>query len=57
MYVVHLMIAVPMLTVEVPFGKWAHLLYRPLAVYLAAVQAKAIEPQVSSLREAPAVPA
>jgi ferredoxin len=57
MYVVHLMIAVPMLTVEVPFGKWAHLLYRPLAVYLAAVQAKAREPQVSSLREAPAVPA
>jgi len=57
MYVVHLMIAVPMLTVEVPFGKWAHLLYRPLAVYLAAVQAKAIEPQVSSLREAPVVPA
>ena len=57
MYVVHLMIAVPMLAVEVPFGKWAHLLYRPLAVYLAAVQAKAREPQVSSLREAPAVPA
>ncbi|MGD0266035.1 MAG: 4Fe-4S dicluster domain-containing protein [Candidatus Methylomirabilota bacterium] len=57
MYVVHLMIAVPMLTVEVPFGKWAHLLYRPLAVYLATVQAKAREPQVSSLREAPAVPA
>jgi ferredoxin len=57
MYVAHLMIAVPMLTVEVPFGKWAHLLYRPLAVYLAAVQAKAREPQVSSLREAPAVPA
>jgi len=57
MYVAHLMIAVPMLAVEVPFGKWAHLLYRPLAVYLAAVQAKAREPQVSSLREAPAVPA
>ena len=57
MYVVHLMIAVPMLAVEVPFGKWAHLLYRPLAVYLAAVQAKAREPQVASLGEAPAVPA
>ena len=57
MYVVHLMIAVPMLTVEVPFGKWAHLLYRPLAVYLAAVQAKVREPHVSRLREAPVVPA
>jgi ferredoxin len=56
-YLVHLMIAVPMLTVEVPFGKWAHLLYRPLAAYLAAVQAKAKEPQVSSLKAAPAVPA
>lgn len=36
-YTVHLAIAVPMLMVEVPFGKWAHLLYRPLAIYVAAV--------------------
>ncbi len=35
-YMVHLAIAVPMLVVEVPFGKWAHLLYRPLAIYVAA---------------------
>jgi hypothetical protein len=40
-YVVHLMIAVPMLVVEVPFGKWAHLAYRPVAKYLAAVLAEA----------------
>jgi hypothetical protein len=40
-YMVHLMIAVPMLVVEVPFGKWSHLLYRPLAAYLTAVQARA----------------
>jgi len=40
-YMIHLMIAVPMLMVEVPFGKWAHLLYRPLAVYLKAVQERA----------------
>ena len=32
LYMVHLAIAVPMLVVEVPFGKWAHLLYRPLAI-------------------------
>jgi len=38
LYVVHLMIAVPMLVVEVPFGKWSHLFYRPLALYLLAVQ-------------------
>lgn len=37
-YEVHLAIAVPMLVVEVPFGKWSHLLYRPLALYLQAVQ-------------------
>ncbi len=40
-YVIHLVIAVPMLIVEVPFGKWAHLLYRPLAVYLTNVKEKA----------------
>jgi len=38
MYLIHLMVAVPMLVIEVPFGKWAHLLYRPLAVYLTAVK-------------------
>ena len=41
MYVIHLAIAVPMLVVEVPFGKWAHLLYRPLVMYLVTVKAKA----------------
>ncbi len=38
MYMVHLAIAVPMLAIEVPFGKWAHLLYRPMAAYLTAVR-------------------
>jgi heterodisulfide reductase subunit C len=38
MYVVHLAIAVPMLVVEVPFGKWSHLMYRPLALYLKSVK-------------------
>ena len=37
-YVVHLMGVVPMLVLEVPFGKWAHLAYRPLALYFAQVQ-------------------
>jgi ferredoxin len=41
MYTVHMMIAVPMLVVEVPFGKWAHLFYRPLAAYIAVVKLKA----------------
>jgi hypothetical protein len=49
LYVVHLMIAVPMLVVEVPFSKWAHLLYRPLALYLTAVQARAGSREAASL--------
>jgi ferredoxin len=52
LYVVHLMIAVPMLIVEVPFGKWNHLLFRPLAQYLVAVREAALARQ-----PAPAVPA
>ncbi|MDH5742805.1 MAG: 4Fe-4S dicluster domain-containing protein [Candidatus Aminicenantes bacterium] len=46
MYAVHLVIAVAMLAVEVPFGKWAHLLYRPLAIYFQNVRDRALERQV-----------
>jgi hypothetical protein len=42
-YMVHMAIAVPMLVVEVPFGKWAHLLYRPLAIIVAEARKKALE--------------
>lgn len=38
MYALHLVVCVPMLAVEVPFGKWAHLTYRPLGVYFQAVK-------------------
>jgi quinone-modifying oxidoreductase, subunit QmoC len=38
MYVVHLMIAVPMLVLEVPFAKWAHLAYRPVVLFLMQVK-------------------
>ncbi len=41
MYVVHLMILFPMLIIEVPFSKWSHLAYRPLAIYLSLVVSKA----------------
>jgi nitrate reductase gamma subunit len=41
-YIVHLMGVVPMLVLEVPFSKWAHLAYRPLAMYFAAIQTDAI---------------
>jgi hypothetical protein len=52
MYAVHLIIAVAMLVIEVPFGKWAHMLYRPLAVYLHAVQEKALQQQQQVPKEA-----
>jgi nitrate reductase gamma subunit len=51
MYVVHLMGVVPMLVLEVPFGKWAHLAYRPLAVYFSRVQAHAAEVAERKARE------
>ncbi len=42
-YVIHMMGVVPMLGLEVPFSKWAHLAYRPLAMYFSELQAEAIE--------------
>jgi ferredoxin len=43
MYVTHLAILTPMLVVEVPFGKWSHLAYRPFAIYFQAIKDKAME--------------
>jgi quinone-modifying oxidoreductase, subunit QmoC len=36
-YVVHLMAVVPMLGLEVPFSKWSHMAYRPLAMYFSTL--------------------
>ncbi len=55
LYTAHMAIAVPMLIVEVPFGKWAHLLYRPIAIYVAAVNRK--ELAASGQQAAMAAPA
>ena len=41
-YIVHLAGVVPMLLIEVPFSKWSHLAYRPLAIYLASLQRDAL---------------
>ena len=41
LYVIHMMIAIPMLVIEVPFAKWTHQLYRPLILYLMQVKATA----------------
>jgi quinone-modifying oxidoreductase subunit QmoC len=40
-YVIHLAFVVPLLVLEVPFMKWAHLMYRPLALYLKEVKESA----------------
>jgi hypothetical protein len=42
-YVAHLMGVVPMLVLEVPFSKWSHLAYRPLAMYFTEVRADTAE--------------
>jgi ferredoxin len=53
-YVVHVVAMVAMLDTEVGIGKWAHLIYRPLAVYLEAVKEKALEQQTAGDALAPA---
>jgi hypothetical protein len=39
----------------VPFGKWAHLLYRPFAIYFASVRIAAREEALRTAPEAGAV--
>jgi ferredoxin len=46
-YALHIVIATPILVVEMSFGKWSHMIYRPLALYFQAVKERA-------RREAPA---
>ncbi len=41
-YALHLAITVPLLLIEMPFGKWSHVLYRPLALYFQSVKERAI---------------
>jgi len=48
LYVVHLMFAIPMLVLEVPFSKWAHLAFRPVVLYLTKVKEKYYEAQQSA---------
>jgi len=48
MYVIHLAAMVAMLDTEVGIGKWAHLFYRPLAMYLEAVKVSVQQEQEDS---------
>ena len=50
-YVIHLMIAVPMLVLEVPFAKWAHLAFRPVVAYLVSVKQEYAREASAALKE------
>jgi ferredoxin len=51
-YAIHIMITVPLLVVEMPFGKWTHMIYRPLALYFQSLKEKTVE-QSKPLEEVP----
>ena len=51
-YVIHLMCVVPWL-LRMPFSKWAHLIYRPLAMYFAAIRRDALALQEVALDSYP----
>ena len=54
LYLIHMMGVVPMLVLEVPFSKWAHMAYRPLAMYFSDLQAEAIREREKAAAVAPA---
>jgi quinone-modifying oxidoreductase subunit QmoC len=47
-YVIHVMAMIAMLDTEVAIGKWAHLIYRPLAIYLDAVKMRRRQEQMGA---------
>ncbi|MBW2060419.1 MAG: 4Fe-4S dicluster domain-containing protein [Deltaproteobacteria bacterium] len=49
LYAIHLSVAVPMLVLEVPFAKWAHLAYRPVVIYLMKVKERYAQEQQGSV--------
>lgn len=46
MYTFHVMACIAMLDVEVGVGKWAHLFYRPLAIYLDGIKTRMSQEQI-----------
>jgi ferredoxin-like protein FixX len=46
-YAIHIAITVPMLIIEIPFGKMSHMIYRPLAIYFLSVKEKALQMQTN----------
>jgi len=54
-YVIHLSLLVPMLVLEVPFGKWSHLAYRPLAIYFQVVKQETLAREAAETELSPSV--
>jgi nitrate reductase gamma subunit len=46
-YLIHLMIVVPLLIIEIPFGKLSHVIYRPLAIYFIKIKEKSLKLKTS----------
>jgi len=51
-YVAHLMAVVPWL-LRMPFSKWAHIIYRPLAMYFAEIRKDALARQEETVQSIP----
>jgi len=51
-YVIHLMGVVPWL-LRMPFSKWSHLIYRPLAMYFAEIRREALTRQEEYIQSVP----
>lgn len=49
LYAVHLAIAVPLVLIELPLGKWSHVVYRPVALYFQAVKEEALREAEASI--------
>lgn len=52
-YAIHLAIAVPLVVIELPFGKLSHVLCRPLAIYFQAVKERALAEAAASVHKEP----
>ena len=51
-YTLHLVVVTPMLVIEMSFGKWSHMIYRPLALYFYGLREKADRRQPAPAQEA-----
>ncbi len=52
-YALHIITATPLLLVEMSFGKWSHMVYRPLALYFLAVKERAAAQQAPATEVIP----